>query len=167
MITIKLAWPELTNAAMVGCLRQISAIQRNRICVRGRPARSGDWQWDAHIEGACAELAVAKYLGLFWHALLPKLSQRAHPDVGRNIQVKRRPENGRGRDLRLHENDLDDAPYVLVVGTAPTYELRGWILGVDGKQAEYLNPGDGRPCYFVPREKLRPMSDLRDISDTP
>ncbi len=165
MIEVVLDWPELTHGATIGIMRQISAIAHRRREVRG--VRSGrEWQWDAHIEGACAELAVARHLGLYWHALVRSVDPAAPcPDVGSNIQVKRRPADPSGRkiDLRLNDADLDECPYVLVVGNAPRYQIRGWILGRNGKRKEWSDPGDGRPCYFVPCDQLRPMPDLVEM----
>jgi hypothetical protein len=44
------------------------------------------------------------------------------------------------------------------------YRIPGWILAKDAKQAEWkMNPYDGRPMYCVPQDKLRPLSELRQI----
>jgi hypothetical protein len=65
--------------------------------------------------------------------------------------------------LILHDHDKDDQPYVLVVGTAPRFELVGWCFGRDGKRPEYVHdPQGGRPAYFVPRAALSSMDALKN-----
>ena len=55
----------------------------------------------------------------------------------------------------------DAAAFILVTGTAPEFSLRGWIVGQDGKNAEWWRAPDGRrPCYAVPQAALTPMEEL-------
>ena len=152
MITYTLTWPEQLFAASAGVMRQISGINRGRPEPYGTPKDP----WGGHVGGAGAELAVAKYLGLYWHAV-DTTPGELPGDVGL-VQVRwtARPD---GR-LILHDRDQDAAPFVLVRGTFPEYTLVGWILSHHGKRPEYKQPGDGRPAYFVPTERLESMVAL-------
>jgi|ERR1700677_1913020 len=149
---INLVAAEMTIAAMVGVMRQVTNLRDGRKDAHGASLSGG---WQIHIEGACSEYAVAKYLGLFWNGNLGNLKA---DDVG-PFQV-RSTEHANGR-LILHKGDPGDRLYVLVTGRCPSYVLQGWISGADGQNEEYwTDPQGGRPAYFVPTKALRPMSEF-------
>ena len=151
MTQINLTSEELRLAASVGIARQIDNIAAGRRQRHGKSAL-GDWQM--HIEGACGEFAVAKFLGLFWSGNVGDLC--AH-DVGKH-EVRQR---SRGNyDLVIYEGDHDDSPYWLVTGLNGRYMIRGWIYGREGKKPEYFRSYGGRPpAYFVPQGALRAPSE--------
>lgn len=128
-------------------MRQIEALKH------GRPHRYGDPpqdDWGVHIEACASEMAVAKAYNLYWEPVARRPENLAG-DVG-NLQVRSTwRENGR---LILHDRDPDDAVFVLVTGKIPSFDVRGWILGRDGKAKEHWDEGDGRPAYFVPQNVL-------------
>jgi hypothetical protein len=114
--------------------------------------------WQAMIEGTIAEYAVAKALDICWDGGVGTFKS---PDAG-PLQV-RHTERLNGKML-LHPSDKDHEICVLVVGNYGNYTLQGWAVIGEVKLQEYwLDPTGGRPCYFVPREALRPMEDLRSI----
>ena len=114
--------------------------------------------WQAMVEGTLAEYAVAKALDICWDGGVGTFTL---PDAG-PFQV-RHTERANGKML-LHPSDKDDEICVLVVGNYGTYTLHGWAVIGDVKLPEYWwDPKGGRPCYFVPREALRPMEELRSI----
>lgn len=43
-------------------------------------------------------------------------------------------------ELVVHEEDADDDIFVLVTGTTPVFEVRGWIAGGKAKQERFLRP---------------------------
>ncbi len=128
-------------------MRQIEALKRGRPHRYGKPTGS---EWDTHIEGCAAEMAVAKAYDLYWEPVA-----RAPEDLAGDVsdlQVRSTwRENGR---LILHKRDPGDAPFVLVTGKIPTFTIRGWILGREGKLVEFWDGGDGRAAYFVPQHAL-------------
>lgn len=145
-IIITLTSVEVTQAAMIGIMRHVQDLKQ------GLHARHGllpGNAWQIHIEGACGEMAVAKHYGKYWNGNIGNL--KAH-DVG-HLEVRTtRHENGR---LILHKTDPDDAVFVLLTGECPSYTLRGWIRGADGKKTEFWDePRAGRAAYFVPASKL-------------
>jgi hypothetical protein len=64
--------------------------------------------------------------------------------------------------LLLHANDKDDRKYILVTGTAPNYQVHGWILGADGKHPKYYkeHPVIGQR-FFVPQADLISLGSLK------
>lgn len=131
----------------------LRAIRKARSEPYGHPSERGDW--DVVIEGAAAEMAVAKALRLYWGDS-PALDYNG--DVGR-YQV-RSTDHADGH-LILYERDADDATFVLVTGRAPAFTVRGFILARDGKRDEYLANGRLRSeGWMVPQSALRPIREL-------
>lgn len=139
-------------AAQAGTRRRIEALRLGRVPVYGDTKVHAEWGVD--IEGAAAEMAVAKSFNLFWTPVVRE-PKELDGDVGfglQALQVRSTPrDNGR---LILHDRDADDAVFVLVTGRLPEFHIRGWTTGREGKQARFQHPGDGRPAYFVPQESL-------------
>jgi hypothetical protein len=103
------------------------------------------------VDGCGSEIAVAKYLGLYWGANFGENGV----DIKPNIDVKfTKHQNGR---LLIRPEAGDDVKFVLVKGGMPDYELIGWIMGGDAKKPEFLDKPDWkRPeLYCVPEEALR------------
>lgn len=144
---------EFTFAAGVGVRRQIENLAKGRQDSYGADPANG---WNLHVEGACAEAALAKALNRWWSGNLGDLTAA---DVG-PIQVRSTwREQGR---LPVHPGDPDDDAFVLAIGSAPSFAFPGWIRGALAKQARYwCDPtGAGRPAYFVPQSDLLPMEWL-------
>lgn len=147
---VTLSWDELSMGSALGCRIVIQAMEMNR------PKKYGQsgFGWNNNIEGYCAEIAVAKALGLNY---APKRQEAGAPDLGTDIQV--RWVTDPSYRLIVRETDNPGHRYILVTGEAPTYTLEGWILGEDARQLSYLSdPRNGRPpAWFVPKTSLRPM----------
>jgi hypothetical protein len=142
-------------AVEVGCRRQLQAIREGRHDLYGY---DGDEGWSLHIEGAAGELAVAKALDRYWSGSVN--TYRAGADVGQ-LQVRTRSQPN--YDLLIRDRDDDDAVFVLVTGRVPSFAVRGWLLGRDGKRPEWRREHGGRPpAYFVPQAHLRPITELED-----
>lgn len=152
------AWLEYGQqvlATTIGGWRQNSAMRDGRADAYGvAHAIEG---FAIHLQGACAEVAVARYLDVFWDGSVGAIDPG---DVGR-VEVRSTiPDTNR---LVLHPTDRDDAAFVLVTGCTPRLTLRGWTIGRDGKQEHYWQDptGHNRHAFFVPRSILRPMDELR------
>ena len=107
--------------------------------------------WDMDIEGACAELAVAKHTNLVWGAVN---KGNVSADVGSHYGVRyTRYKQGR---LIIHDSDPDEFLFWLVTGGSGTYDICGYILGKDAKKDKWLDDptGRNRPAYFVPQYAL-------------
>lgn len=151
---VVLSWRELQLAAMVGVMRQVENLQKQRVDKhKADPAR----EWQTHLDGAIGEAAVAKWLDRYWNGNLGNLDA---DDVGK-FQVRYTyRDDGR---LILHKEDGDDKVFILVTGIQPVLRLRGWIRGRDGKLPQYwTDPKTGRPAFFVPQSALKPMRRKED-----
>ena len=148
-VSIDLTETELEIAALVATKRQASNLCKRRPDAHGAKPDAG---WSLHIEGACGEMAVAKWAGKYWNGAIGDLKA---DDVGK-LQVRTR--SNHAYDLIVHRSDPDDRAFVLVTGLAPHFILRGWIWGRDAKRDEWWrDPAGGRPAFFVPQAALRPM----------
>jgi hypothetical protein len=147
---------ELLQAAVGGALRRVSAIQMGRQPKNGAPTDN----WTMDIEGAAAELAVAKYLGAYWKPItLNGDIKRMHArldaaDIGRRIQVRSTWRTD--GHLIVKKDDPDYHVFFLAIGAAPDFRIAGWIMGCDSKRAEWWRAADPQrpPAYFVPQGAL-------------
>lgn len=152
-IKIKLRYSEALLAAIVGIIRQLEDILKNRVPAHG--ATNFDC-WGYHIGGAMGEMAVAKWLNVFWSG---KLGILTPGDVG-DFEVRTRALHW--HDLIIYEKDLPESKYILVTGHKFVYTIRGWLYGHEGQKKEYWkDPGTGRENFFIPQEKLRDINTLR------
>ena len=152
-LAIKLDWSELTIAANVGVLRQITNSWGKSKC----GAISNPWA--IHIEGAAAECAVSKALNLYWN-IGGKSNKYAGAVGGHEVRYTHRDSGG----LVVYAKNDPARKYILVTGTAPEYIIRGWISGHDAQRAEYWQTSLKIPAHLVPQEAL---SDVRDLVDHP
>lgn len=151
-IPFTLSQAEMLIAAQAGCLRRIAAVKHHRQHNNGVPTID---MWGMDIEGAAAELVVAKWLGKYWNSVADDPTQ-LEGDVGRYQVRHTRRIDGR---LILHDKDKNDAVFVLVVGQYPNYYICGWTDGATGKQQQYWRNGE-RPAFFVPQYALLDPTEL-------
>lgn len=155
MERVLLTWKEVYRAAQIGLKRNIQSMMRGLEHV---PPLLNDLEaWINHIEGACAELAVSKWLRISWEATVNTF--RSGYDVGK-YQV--RWVTKRGYRLILSDKDDPGHVFILVEGRAPEYDLVGWIRGIDGMREEFTEDHGRGPAYYVPRSFLNVMSGLPD-----
>lgn len=157
MTTVQLSWFEVFQGAMAGVMRRIEAQKLERPEPYCSPKSD---PWGVDIEAACAELAVAKFVGVYWESVV-RQPKNLPGDVGR-IQVRSTtlPDGC----LILHKRDRDDATFVLVVGRIPKYRVAGYIQASACKQERFWSQGDGRAAYFVPQSALTaPDKALYDL----
>lgn len=147
---VTLTQSQVEHGAFEGFMRASRALFND---YRDRNGAPRDQLWQFHIEGACGEIAFCKWRNIFWQAD----RDFSHADAG-TVGVRTR--SRLDYELRLFPSDEDDRPYVLVLGVAPKYTLRGWIWGREGKLRKYWgNPtGNSRePAFWVPHSAMRPM----------
>jgi hypothetical protein len=150
-VRITLTEGELIQAGMMGVMRRVSAIVEARREPWG--AAPGE-RWGNDIESCCAELAVAKAVDGYWHALSRHPSE-LEGDVGRRQVRWTHHANG---GLIVHPEDKDHAPFFLVTGLAPTLDILGWMMGYEAKNAAWWNETQlDRPAYLVPARVLAPV----------
>lgn len=149
-MTVRLTYSDLIIAGQIGLSRHAYALNKGLKDQFGADPKNG---WGLHIEGACAEAAVAKLLNIRHDGTIGQTGPVDLIYQGRTLEVRcTRYRNGR---LIIHPQDSDESFFVLVTGAAPVYKVVGWIQGRDGKIAAYWDePEPGRPAFFVPQSAL-------------
>jgi len=150
--SVTLSKEELAWATSVGMQRYNESLKRGHKNKHGLKYATEALD----VDGACAELAVAKFTGWPWKAGVNTFKEA---DIEDNIQVKSTPKQD--NRLIIRNDDSSDHCYILVVGVAPTFRIVGWIIGRDGKQPQYLyNPNDREPAYFIPQTALNSFDEF-------
>lgn len=145
-VQVRLSGDEVQLGAVAGVQRSWYALER------GDPwAKAKDF-WQQGVLGCLAELALAKYLGVYWTGL----AKVGANDVGRYEVRTTAWDNG---CLMLQPKDRDEAQYVLVTGSRYLWTIHGWCYGYEGKREEWWKvPTNGYgPCFNVPQDALRPL----------
>jgi hypothetical protein len=149
MTEVTLKWYEVMLASDVGRMRKVLSMKQNR-------HGASNVSWTEDIEGACAEMAVAKHLGMYWSGGVDTFKAA---DV-HNIQVRWTPSHT--NSLIVRDSDANEEPFVLVTGQAPTYRIHGWLWGRQAKQPQYRRRPNERPsAYFVPSGDLHHIDYLK------
>lgn len=138
---------EVEIGAYVGMRRAVSAVLRGLAPRGGIQYRS---PWDAHVVGACGEIAAAKFLGIYFPA--------SFDTFGADLpgwEVRTRSDHG--SDLVVTKHDSDETRYVLVTGQPPRMWVRGWLAAGEAKRPEWLaphRPDPNNPLWFAPQSAL-------------
>jgi hypothetical protein len=157
---VRLSKHESFMAAVVGVTRHVASQEYDT----SSRHHGRDYGWHSDIEGACAELALAKWLDVFWDGSVNTFKA---PDVGA-FQV-RHTQHLAGH-LILKENDSEDEAFVLVTGTNPSFTIRGYMFARDGMQDQYRREhmgegvnGDARifSGWWIPQADLSPAEGLK------
>lgn len=154
--TVILSLAEIAAAAVTGVSRRLKSVQR----LKDRNDRiQGGNCWEIDIEGACAEAAVAKYLGLYWdHSI-----GRYHGQGGDVGEYQVRHTSLSDGHLLLRPVDPPEPIYILVRGVAPRFEIAGWITGEYAKHpSRCCNPNNAGECYLTPWDSLWDPEILRE-----
>lgn len=165
MIHIILDQNEMTQGATVGLGR---ALRSGEIGAVDKFGAEGDKErgvptWNKDIEGALAELATAKALGMYWPGSID--GNKTTVDIPPDIEVRLCFKHSYG--LRVRPGDYDYRKYVLVTGLGGFYRVHGWMFGHEAKQYPTIDPDDRGPFHVGPQDKLRPLEEigLRDAVD--
>lgn len=157
---VVLTQPEIERAVITGCRRNYASLMAGHT-PRGGIDRSKESFWGFHIEGAGAEMAVAKLLGVEWSASVNTF--RTEPDVtvrGTGFEVRL---NTRAPDLRIRPHDSPELAMIAVYGIIPKFFVVGYCTSNDHlRQPQFLtDPGRrGAPCWAVPYVLLNDVTAL-------
>jgi hypothetical protein len=151
MVEVELTFGEQAAAAMVGVYRQLESVRKGR----KDKIVSKESGYTIHINGAMAEQAVAKYLGVHW---CNGVNTYSDPDILPNLQTKWRSQDD--GDMYVPQNCNEEDIYVLVIGQAPAMRIVGWIGASDAKKFPLEAPGGWKPAFRVPQSELHPISTL-------
>lgn len=147
MESVTLSWREVYIAARAGVARNIRA-QIHRRSDRNILIQSP--AWDIDIEGACAEMAAGKLLGLEWRDD-PALDHDGDLPGGWHV----RSTAHEAGHLLVYANDPSDGKLLLAVGRSPTFRFPGYITGSSARRPEWWS-GDRLkvPAWMVPQASL-------------
>lgn len=158
--TIKLSKAERYTGANLGVYRRL----KNYKLQEKFPDYSKN-AWTRDIEAACAEIAVAKALGIYFHW---GESEYGGGDIhynGHELQVRlNMTEN---RPLWVYDKDNDDHILVAVSGYMGQYDILGFLPIAECKRPEWFKtpPDVQRACYRPPLEKLIPFEELKELEN--
>jgi len=110
-------------------------------------------------ESIGAEIAVARYFGITdFDPANSRFKETA--DVGSNIEVKwTKYEMG---SLIIYEKDRNSDIAILVTGTSPNYELKGWLPVTMAKNPRWRHRS--QPTWWITQPNLHPIENLRRSS---
>lgn len=144
---------EMLMAAQTGITRNIRAIVNGSRHAYGMSGAG----WSEDIEGACAEMALAKALGIYWSNQLADRPNKK-PDVG-GFEVRLGSKDH--YRLVIRKNDDDAARVAFLTGIRGEYRIRGWVIAGEVKRPEFWRSEAGRePQFYVPHSCLRPPETL-------
>lgn len=148
---VNLSSAEAMRAATVGIGRHLRC-RRDGVGNADRSAYKAE-DWGVNVEGAGAECAFAKWLGVYWD---PPTALDDGTDVA-GVQVKSSTFDG--AHLIIPARQGLDTPVVLVTGQLPEYVIRGWYRP-DQVDEKWLRD-QPRPAYWVPQGSLYLLDELR------
>ena len=131
---------------------------------RDRGPTAGQDALRVHVLGAGGEMAVASYLGLKQFVFKEEEAKRGSYDLPPDIDVKTRAKHY--YDLACFLDESPEKTLVLVTIEHQEIRLHGWIKAAHAKQEQWKKSHvPGRVSYFVPKENLRPMEELKQCLD--
>lgn len=161
MESIELTRHNIYYAGTIGVTRQVQTLFKKDYKGDYYGSSPKAYGFQNHCSGACGELVLAKWLGVFYDGCLDNINEYfRYSDVG-SYQVRTTPYTD-GK-LILRTLDKENDVHILVLShSAPVYHLAGWVYGHEGKLPEFLSDGGNgrRPAYFIPQGKLRSMDTL-------
>jgi hypothetical protein len=153
VIAVRLEGYEVEVAVLVGSSRNKSALKKE-----SRDVYSCDpvMSWGQHVEAAGAEMAVAKYLGLYWDGSVDTYRSGSGDLPYTNIDVKH------SKDGKWKVKERDEGELILVKGTMPDYIIDAYCFTEEIKETTSpMNIGESK-LWFVPdMAKHRDFSGLR------
>jgi hypothetical protein len=156
-VDITLAPYELHAGSLVGFHRRLKCLIRN-----SHDDTYGTPTWTTDIEAALAEMAFAKWAGVYWDFSVDTYKA---PDVS-SVQIRWSNNHSNKLIFRPNKDNKYDK-FVLVTGLSPTYRIHGWMYGKDAMREDWLfapkgDNGYERPAaYFVPASSLKTLSTLK------
>ena len=158
---VTLTWYEAQIAVDCGVRRNMSSWQRGDKHKAGYKPKD---LFDVSIKAAAAEIAVAKFFGVYWDGSVDTFKSQS--DIpNHNIEVRLSLTVPPHLIVRPH--DPEDRRYVLVQsgwvhGERPKFKMLGWMWGHEAKNERYLTDnGNGRPpAYFLPVSQLHDVKTM-------
>lgn len=152
---VTLTREEMLEAAIVGCRRRIASIYDNLDDDKGEYNPNCPWMTD--IEGAAAEFALAKYMGVPWNGGVNTFKA---PDVA-HFQVRSSTLPYGSLILRHRDKKMDEV-YVLVTGKCERpwakYRPVGWMFCSEAKAPQFWR--QDKKAWFVGQTYLHDLEQI-------
>lgn len=162
-IVWQLSPSEKALAIAEGERRQRINLAQGKLGRNNGPA-AGEDALRIHLLGAGGEMAVASFLSLKDFVFQESEANRGSADLPFNIDVKTRSRHY--YDLICLLDESEDKVLVLVTIQNQEIRLHGWLHAHQAKQPQWRKEHVlGRSCYFVPKENLRSMEELKQCLD--
>ena len=159
MIEFQLSVEDKATIFDEACRRQAVNEKRKLRGRNGAPSRGGG-SLGLHLLGATGELVVARILSVDHLLFADNVPRRGSSDLA-NIEVKTR--SNHKYDLLIQLDDDRHKSFVLVTMAEERIFVHGWIPGDEAMEEKRIREyAQGRPCYAVPQEALRPIGELLD-----
>jgi len=144
-VVVRLERYEMELASLVGKARNLSAIVRQSKDVYPCDSQSA---WGQHIDGAGAELAFAKFIGLYWDGSVDTYRSGSGDLPYTQIDVKH------SRDGKWKVKERDRGELVLVRGTMPEYVIEAYCNADNIKKYKpaYCDP---TKLWLIPDDEMR------------
>ena len=160
-IHVKVSLDEAKKAVNEGVKRNWRAIRE------GWEHRYGNIEpgWNMHIEGVGGEIVCCRYFGLQWNDGGPHQNGVKAPDSKCGVEI--RTVWAFNRRLIVHDDDVDERPFVLMAGQLALMEfwVQGWMFAHEVKQHRewWTDPqGTDRWAFFVPAQELHSAESFHD-----
>lgn len=151
MIVVRLERYEMDLASSVGRARNLSAIVKSSKDVYPSDSQNA---WGQHIDGAGAELAFAKFIGLYWDGSVDTYRSGTGDLPFTQVDVKH------SRDGKWKIKERDRGELVLVRGTMPEYVIEAYCNADSVKK--YAPAYSDPRLWSVPEdERQRDFTSLR------
>jgi hypothetical protein len=157
-IIINLTSDEITQGASVAIRRRITCMFAKNKKAPHFISQDGS-EWSTEIEGCCAEIAVAKYLGVYWNGgVFDKKTSESDVRSDTRPRQVRHTVHGHGH-LIIYPEDNPEHNIILVTGRCPEYIICGWIPVKYGMIDKFWKEPPKINCasWWIPQSELLPI----------
>lgn len=144
---------ELEIADYVGRLRRAKHEEADAVGGHGISQTDKENQLAMDCMGARAELAFAKFIGVYWtNAFDDVIGEYPKSDVGGyGVRSTEWPDGC----LMVHKRDPDEQTFVLVIVASPFFRFPGSMIGSAAKQEKWWDVERTRSgAYMIPQRRL-------------
>lgn len=161
-VEVRLSDDQIRMAACCAGLRFVPGLRDQRALPDGRPGGERDTAMLA--AAACAEMALALWLNVFWDGA--NNCGKADLKLTDGTPVEVRYSAYSSARLHVYPHEADGSVFVLVTGgSAGRYILRGWLLGSEAKLHPLRSQKEGRTAaHWVDPKDLRDIVELAEMS---